>query len=270
MDRVLASLAVEKDEQITQLLLGQLQTLYWKLLSSPERGRRGPGVELALWRGAHESPSATLRSSYFAAWRGVVESADGLARMRRLWAGEETAPVPLAEADRTRLAVTLALREVEGWRQLLEQEEAAIENPDRRARFAFSRSALSADPADRERFFQSLADPANREREPWVLEAVALLHHPLRAGSALGYIRPSLDLLPEIQATGDIFFPLGWATATLGGHSSPEAAAIVRGFLEERTELPPRLRGKLLQDADPLLRAARMRSAPTGGTAADG
>ena len=34
------------------------------------------------------------------------------------------------------------------------------------------------------------------------------------------------------------------------------AAAIVRGFLEDRPDLPPRLRGKLLQAADPLFRAA--------------
>ena len=119
------------------------------------------------------------------------------------------------------------------------------------------RPALSADRAIRDDFFASLADPVNRERERWVLEALFFLHHPLRATESEGYILPSLELLEEIQRTGDIFFPLGWLVANLSGHSSTSAAAIVQGFLDDRADLPPRLRGKLLQAADPLFRAAR-------------
>ncbi|HUG26720.1 MAG TPA: hypothetical protein VMK53_00370, partial [Gemmatimonadales bacterium] len=72
-------------------------------------------------------------------------------------------------------------------------------------------------------------------------------------------IRPALELIEPIQQTGDIFFPLRWMSALLDGHRSPEAADIVRGFLTERTDLPPRLRGKLLQAADGLFRAAELR-----------
>ena len=84
------------------------------------------------------------------------------------------------------------------------------------------------------------------------------LHHPLRAERAERYIQPSLDLLEEIQRTGDIFFPLGWLNATLDGHNTPAAAAIVRGFLDSRTDLPARLRGKVLQATDGLERSARI------------
>jgi hypothetical protein len=62
-------------------------------------------------------------------------------------------------------------------------------------------------------------------------ESFRYLHHPLRAASAVKYIDPSLKLPQEIQQTGDIFFPTRWMDATLGGHRSPEAAAIVRDFL---------------------------------------
>ena len=80
--------------------------------------------------------------------------------------------------------------------------------------------ALSADPAERDAFFASLDDVANRRREPWVLEALRYLHHPLRAAASEKYIEPSLELLQEIQRTGDIFFPKRWMDATLGGHRS--------------------------------------------------
>jgi len=100
-------------------------------------------------------------------------------------------------------------------------------NPDRKARLQFVVRALSSDPAERDRFFASLADVANRRHEPWVLDGLRYLHHPLRAASAVKYIDPSLKLLQEIQQTGDIF-PTHWMGATLGGHRSPESAAIVR------------------------------------------
>jgi aminopeptidase N len=251
-------MGTEPDEQITERLLVTLQTIYWKLLPDVERGRRGPGVEVALWNGARTAGTPTLRAAYFAAWQQVVESADGVERLRRLWAGEETPPVVLAEPDRTRLAATLALRAAPGWREVLEREEAQIQNPDRKARFVFVRPALSADPADRERFFLSLADPRNREREPWVLDALAYLNHPVRAEHARQFIRPSLDLLEEVQRTGDIFFPGAWIDATLSGHTRPEAAEVVAVFLAEHPDYPPRLRGKILQASDLLERAARI------------
>ena len=258
LEQLLAHLPTEPDEQIAQLLLGYLETAHWRLLTGVERGRRGPAVELVLWKGAREAPSPTLRAAYFRTWQSLVQTPEGVTRLRRLWVGAESPPVPLSEPDRTRLAESLALLEVSGWRQLLERAEAAIENPDRRARFAFLRPALSADPADRERFFLSLASAANREREPWVLDGLAYLNHPLRAEHARRFIRPALELLEEVQRTGDVFFPGRWIAVTLSGHNHLEAAAAVRAFLEERPDYPARLRGKILQASDLLERSARI------------
>ncbi len=124
--------------------------------------------------------------------------------------------------------------------------------------------AVSADTAVRDAFFASLSDPANRAHEPWVLEALGYLQHPLRAKRAERYILPSLELLQEIQRTGDIFFPLGWLNGTLDGHNTPTAAAIVRRFLDARPDYPAQLRGKLLQAADGLERSARIVFGSTG------
>ena len=82
------------------------------------------------------------------------------------------------------------------------------------------------------------------------------VHHPLRSEASLHLVRPALDMVEEIQATGDIFFPGRWLGAVLGGHGSPEAAAVVRAFLDETPDLPHRLRGKVLQSADMVWRAA--------------
>lgn len=72
-------------------------------------------------------------------------------------------------------------------------------------------------------------------------------------------MQPSLDLLWDIQKTGDIFFPKRWLDATLGSHQSAVVANTVRAFLKN---LPPgypdRLRNITLQSADELYRAAEI------------
>jgi predicted Zn-dependent protease len=113
---------------------------------------------------------------------------------------------------------------VPDWQVILQTQLARIENPDRKGRFEFVMPALSADPAVREKWFLSLKDVSNRRREPWVLEGLGYLHHPLRASSSEKFVQPSLDLLWEIQKTGDIFFPKRWLDATLGGYQSQAVA----------------------------------------------
>ena len=179
--------------------------------------------------------------------------------LTRVWRGDEVVTgLTLAEPDFITLAQALAVREVPGWKAILEQQIGRTMNPDRKARLQFVVPALSSDPAERDRFFASLADVANRRHEPWVLDGLRYLHHPLRAASAVKYIDPSLKLLQEIQQTGDIFFPTRWMDATLGGHRSPEAAAIVRDFLDRAPRsYPDRLRRIILSSADDLFRASR-------------
>lgn len=58
--------------------------------------------------------------------------------------------------------------------------------------------------------------------------------------------------------TGDIFFPSAWLTGSLASHRSAEAAAIVEEFLESNPDYPGQLRMKILQAADPLLRAVEL------------
>ena len=256
---LLSGLTTETVEQNTQRILGYLGTTFWAFLDDDRRLEIAPRVEGVLWSAIAESGTPTLKAAYFRVWRRVVRSRAGLERMRRIWAEEEDVPgVRLSEPDFTALAEGLAVRGVAGGEEILDRQAGRIENTDRLARFTFVRPALSADPKVREAFFQGLADPANREREPWVLSAVSYLHHPLRVAHAGRFIRPSLEMVVEIQRTGDIFFPSGWLDATLGGHSSVEAADTVRAFLNGvGPDYPPRLRGKILQSADRLFRSVR-------------
>jgi hypothetical protein len=108
----------------------------------------------------------------------------------------------LAEPDEITIAFELAVREVPAWEAILKLQLERTD-PDRKARFAFVMPAPSADAAVRERAFERFRDVENRRREPWVLESLQYLNHPLRETDVRRFVAPALELLREIQQTGD-------------------------------------------------------------------
>jgi aminopeptidase N len=261
VEAAMRALPLESDEQNTERLLAYLTRAYWAFLSEDERARTSPVLERLLRDGLDRAATTSQKAAWFNAYRDTAVSTAALSWLERVWGREERVPgLPLAEPDEITLALELAVREVRGWREILRLQESRTENPDRRARFTFVMPALSADAAERERAFERLRLLENRRREPWVTESLRYLNHPLRAVHARRFVRPALELLEDIQRTGDIFFPTRWMESTLWGHSAPEVAATVRQFLAERPAYPERLRWTILSTADELLRMADRRS----------
>lgn len=255
----LDALPAESDELILGRLLGYVASTFWDLLSDAERGTWAPEIEGIVWTGVESERPRTARASFYGSYRALATTDQGVARLRRLWEGSESVEgLPLSEVNQIGLANGLALRRVDGFEDILTEQEGKIQNADRLARFQFVRPSLAADPADRDAFFASLADVTNREQEPWVLSGLGNLHHALRGDESLHLVRPALDMIGEIQRTGDIFFPGRWLGATLGGHGSAEAADVVQAFLDQTPDLSPRLRLKVLQSADMVFRSARL------------
>ncbi len=259
LEAVLGSLPMEQNELIVSRLLSYLGSVYWSLVPSQTRDDLSSEIETLLWKEVGSNRSQSSRSAFYRAYRGMAISAEGTARLRRLWSGEEEVEgLPLSEVDKIDLASGLALRGVADAEEILTAQEGLIENPDRLARFRFLRDSLSQDNSVRTHFFTSLMDVQNRRREAWVGAGLDNLHHPLRSETSTQYIRPALELIEEIQATGDIFFPSRWLSATLEGHTSTSAADIVADFLSESETLSPRLRLKVLQSADGVFRSAKI------------
>ena len=93
------------------------------------------------------SDTASRKAAWFAAIRDVATTPATTAWLRRVWAKTEAVEgLPLAEADYSTLAQELAVREVDGWLEILASQLKRIENPDRKGRFEFVMPALSADP----------------------------------------------------------------------------------------------------------------------------
>jgi aminopeptidase N len=258
LDLAMRSLPRERDEQMTARILGYAANTWWRFLDQPQRMTRAARFESLLREGLAAATTPSQKASWFGTLRNISLTPDTVTWLREVWEKKQTVSgLPLAEADYTSLALELAVRQVDGWSDILKTQLSRIENPDRRGRFQFVMPALSADAAERDRWFQSLKDVSNRRREPWVLEGLNYLHHPLRAEASKKYVQPSLDLLWEIQKTGDIFFPKRWLDATLGGYQTKDVADTVRSFLKNLPpNYPDRLRNITLQSADELSRAA--------------
>ncbi len=257
LDAAVAALASESEEQVVAQLLGFTRTAYWRFLTVEQRRERAAAVEQALWSGVLRSAPMSRKAAFFDAFTSVALSHQAIGRLERIWAQREgVAGLTIGERQQTAIAEALAVRGVPETAAILERQLERITDPDRRARFGFVMPALSPDAAVRDSVFESFRAIENREREAWVLDAMAFLNHPLRAEHAERYVRPGLELVTELQRTGDIFFPLRWLHTLLDGHASPAVAQTVRRFLEGRPDYPPRLRGKIQQAADELFRAA--------------
>jgi aminopeptidase N len=256
-DAAVRAVPLERDEQNTERVLAYLVKVFWRFMPQDQRLARSASFESMLQDGLQRASSMSLKATWFNAFRDTALQPSSLEWLERVWSREETIPgLPLAEPDEITLAEELAVRGVPRADSILREQLTRTVNPDRKARFAFVMPALSGDPAVRQSAFERLKDVENRRREPWVIESLRYLNHPLREATAIGFVRPALDLLRDIQRTGDIFFPTRWMESVLAGHRSPEAATIVRQFLLANPGYPQRLRWTILVAADETFRAA--------------
>ncbi len=254
-------LAHETNELNIKLLTNQLNDIYWKFTPAISRAARAPGLEDALWQAMLAQRTPGAQKLYFKAYQSIALTPAAQAQLYKIWRTQQPpAQVKLTEDDYTSLALALAVRDYRAPQPILPQQLARIKNVDRRQRLEFLMPALSPDVAVRDQFFASLKDEKNREKEAWVASALGYLHHPLRQATSEKYLPASLDLLTEIQATGDIFFPAAWLSSTLGAYRSATAARAVQAFLAAHPagSYNPQLRLKLLQAADDLMRAQKL------------
>ena len=184
----------------------------------------------------------------------LADSPEDCNRLYGIW--EQQKPYPgltLSENDYTSLAYQLMLRFPDRYEELCRIQRSRITHPDRIATFDFVCRAAAPAREQREAFFNSLLQAENRRPESRVLSALDLLCHPLRGEEAASYIAPALEILPEIQRTGDIFFPASWCKRILGPQTSLEAQKEVEAFLASHESMHPLLKTKILQAAGYLL-----------------
>ena len=246
MEALINGLKSEKNVLIASTLCGYLGTPLSQLGQA--------SWEEEIWEWSEKHPLASCRLQLIRCLISNARAPKSIDKLYQLWK-EQSHPM-LNERDYMTLAYELALHCPERYENLRDTQRERITNPDRRRQFDFIVQAVTPDTLQMDAFFQSLMKAENRRIEPWVASALAYLNHPLRKSYAVKYIRPGLEVLEEVQRTGDIFFPKNWASALLRNHKSKEAYQEVQAFFEAHPGYSPLLKNKILQAAWPLYREA--------------
>jgi len=255
LDVFLQGLSVEKNEMNLRLITGYLANIYWTFLTAEARNAMYESMEKTIWNAMEQQQTQNNKKILFNAYQNVYLSADAGKRMYNIWL-KQTAPngIKLLEDDYSTLALTLALK-TDTANTILKDQLARTKNEDRKNRLIYLMPALSLDVKERDNFFNGLKDRKNRQKEAWVTTALSYLHHPIRQKTSIHYLKGSLDLLEEIQKTGDIFFPQSWLAATFSSYNNKEANVVVQDFLKAHPVYNPKLKDKILQTTDNLRRA---------------
>lgn len=249
----------EQNQLILNQGLGQLSSIYWSFISEEERLKLSKDFEDRLWSMMISESDASKKKTIFNTYRSIALSDEALENVYAIWNKDRTIEnLNLSENDFIGMAQNLAIKLTEQANQIVEKQLENIKNTDSKRRFEFLIPSLSPNTEIRDEFFESLSNEENRAVESWVLGALGNLHHPLRIQDSEKYILPSLELLQEIQITGDIFFPTRWLNATLGNHRSNTAVETVNKFLADNPEYNAQLKMKILQSADDLFRSNKI------------
>ncbi len=257
---LMCSLDKETEYQNIPLLLSFLRTTWWYFLTQKQRIDFAGEMENLLFRLIDTHEDKGLKSLLYQTLSSSFISKETTQRFYDIWKNKKDVNgLKLSSSDYVNLAYELLVRNYPNATDIANEQLNRIANDEQKQKMKFILPAVLPNEKSRDKFFKSLEKQANRQHEIWVRTALYYLNHPLWADKSVKYLRPSLEMLTEIQRTGDIFFPKNWLVYTVGRYSSPEAAKVVRTFLKEHPDYNKNLKAKILQFSDLLFRAEKIK-----------
>jgi aminopeptidase N len=242
----IAGLSREQNPLIASILIS-----YVDFICSHTQGDERRQMELAMNELAETMPLQSAQLQMQRKLCRIMTDPRVIEQYHRMWS--ERTNALWSESDYTTAAYELALRYPESADSILDAQRSRISNPDRLRQFNYVSRACTADTVQLDELFRSLSNPAERTVEPYAAELLYYLNHPLRDAFAVRYIEPGLEMLSEIQRTGDIFFPAKWTQMLLSTHRCAEARNAVTRFMDAHPDYPPLLANKIRQAAFALM-----------------
>ena len=196
----------------------------------------------------HKLPSLRLQAKRIVSTTAITTKATYY--IYKLWKSQDH--TAMTERDYMEMSYHLAQLMPHKYDEIRQQQREQLTNADLISEYDFVVRACHPDTAAREQLFRDLLKAENRRTEPYAAAALRLLNSEKYEPQSNKYIVPALDILEEIQRTGDIFFPSDWLTALLAGHHSQQAKTIVQQWMQTH-RLPETLQRKLNEKAYHLL-----------------
>lgn len=241
-------LIIEKNPLIFSRLLGYISSSAQKYLLPSE-------VEKCLMDILVQDPDRQRKMQVLRVLAEISVSPEITGYIFKMWENPDNQKlVNLGERDLMRLSYELAVRDAGQWQYIYQKQYSRLKSDLRRGEFKYIYPSTSPISSVRDSVFNSLKNAQNRGVEPWTATSLALLNHHSRRDESIKYIIPALEILEEIQKTGDIFFPKDWLRSLLGSHNSPAARDMVERFLIDKPGLNPMLVSKIRQQSHHLYR----------------
>ena len=222
-----------------------------KDLLTAESQRRGDGT------GGNPSGSEGVPSQ-----RSVSGQPATLPTGRADSGGEDaTIPIPLKTKDRFDIVTRLLILGDPDAQKLLAELEKT-ETSDDAKRYAYAARASIATAENKAKYWNDFVN--NKEiSENWIEAAFGPWNSIRHSELTLPYLERALKELPNHKRNRKIFFVNGWLGAFISGQRSEEALATINKFLADNPSLDRDLRLKILENADLIERAVRIRSQST-------
>lgn len=237
-------------EEKNAMIGAQLASYWASCVTDMPDGERHKQERL-MWNQYRQHPIVSVRQQLIRQlYKGCTDAAVADS-VYGVW-HEQSDPL-LSKTDYTQMAYRLALLKPSLWQSILSLQRSRLTNVDELRQFDFISRACSPDDEALQALFNSLLKAENRRIEPWTASVLRLLNDRVREPQSNRYLKPGLDVLLEVQQTGDIFFPGNWLSALLGDHHSQEAKSMVEGFIREHPDYPEKLMNKLKENAYSLL-----------------
>jgi aminopeptidase N len=256
---VIKNINVETDESTIQTLLGRVSTAMNYYLSDAQSKELAPQIENLLLDKMQNAPTLGQRITFYRAFLNVASTDKAKQTLKDVLSGKlSIKDLKLKTKDKFDIATKLLILSDKDAATLLAELEKT-ETSDEAKRYAYAARAGIATAENKQKFFSDFTN--NKEiSESYIESAFAPFNSTKHADLTLPFLENALKELPNLKKSRKIFFVNGWLGAFIGGQKSEQALQIVNKFLAENSNLDKDLRLKILENADNLERAVRIRS----------
>ncbi len=258
---VIKNINIESDESTIATLLGRVSTAVNYYLSEEQAKQFAPELEKLLIEKMQNAPTLGQKITFYRAFLSLASSENARTILKEFLKPKTKDQKPIFELkskDKFDIVTRLiALDDADGLKILAELEKT--ETDDAAKRYAYAARAGIATGENKLKYWKDFIS-YKEISESWIESAFGVWNSPKHAELTLPYLEKSLAELPNLKRNRKIFFVNGWLSAFIGGQRSEAALNIVNKFLADNPNLDKDLRLKILENADGLERAVKIRA----------
>lgn len=259
VDLAIKNIKNEADESTIQTLLSRIGTAMNYYLSDKKRDEITPRLETLLIERMQNAETLGQRITFYRAFLNTASSENARNVLKEILHSKfKIQNFNLKTKDKFDILTRLIVLGDKDALNLLAELEKNETSDDAR-RYAYAARAGIGTAENKAKYWNDFT--ANKElSESWIEAAFVPFNSPRHSDLTLPYLEKALAELPNLKRNRKIFFVNGWLGAFIGGQKSEEALKIVNKFLDDNPNLDKDLRLKILENADLIERAVKIRA----------